>query len=311
MIRRFRLAPLAALGFAAVLAAGAAHAGARKTIRVVVWDEQQPIQKEAYENFLGNAIADHLRTRTGEKGAQLEVRSVRLDDPQQGLAPEVLDNCDVLIWWGHVRHGEIKPETAKALVRRITDGKMSLLALHSAHWSVPFIEAMNERTMRDAMKTLAPAERERAKVNVIPAEKRLYRKDEPVTPSFTKRVQPDGSVQLDVKLPSCVFTGVKNSGTPSHIRTVVKDHPIAKNVPATFTIPRTEIYDGPFHVPTPDVVIFDEKWDTGEQFPAGCFWNLGKGKVFYFRPGHETYPIFKQPEVLQIVENAVRFLGKK
>ena len=67
-------------------------------IKVVVWDEQQPAQKQAYENFLGNQIAGHLKAQEG-----FQVRSVRLDDPEQGLAEEVLNDCQVLIWWGHVR----------------------------------------------------------------------------------------------------------------------------------------------------------------------------------------------------------------
>ena len=55
------------------------------TIRVVVWDERQPQQKQAYENFLGNTIAEHLRSQPG-----LSVESVALDDPEQGLAEDVL-----------------------------------------------------------------------------------------------------------------------------------------------------------------------------------------------------------------------------
>ena len=68
-------------------------------IRVVVWDEQQPRQKQAYENFLGNAIADHLKAQSGMK-----VRSVKQDDPNKGIGPDVLDHCDVLIWWLSLIH---------------------------------------------------------------------------------------------------------------------------------------------------------------------------------------------------------------
>lgn len=217
----------------------------------------------------------------------------------------------MLIWWGHVRHGEVKPETAQAIVQRIKTGQLSLIALHSAHWSAPFIEAMNDRAIYDALSALTNEEREKVQLRKIQPEKRLYRKDEPLTPSSKKTVQADGTLLLEVRLPSCVFSGVRDSGTPSHVRTLLKDHPIAKGVPATFDIPRTEIYDGPFHVPKPDAVLFEERWDGGEQFPAGCLWNIHLGKVFYFRPGHETYPIFKQPEVVRIIENAVRWLGEK
>jgi trehalose utilization protein len=65
----------------------------------------------------------------------------------------------------------------------------------------------------------------------------------------------------------------------------------------------------PFHVPTADEVVFEERWEPGEWFRSGCVWTLGKGKVFYFRPGHETYPVYKQPVALKVVENAVRYLA--
>ncbi len=101
--------------------------------RALVWDEQQPAQKEAYPDFLGNAIANWLKSRPG-----IEARSVKLDDPQQGLADEDLTWANVFVWWGHVRHGEIAPETAqKKIVGPILAGRLALVALHSAHWSTP------------------------------------------------------------------------------------------------------------------------------------------------------------------------------
>jgi trehalose utilization protein len=59
------------------------------------------------------------------------------------------------------------------------------------------------------------------------------------------------------------------------------------------------MYDEPFHVPAPDAVVFEERWDKGQSFRSGCVWRVGKGDVFYFRPGHETYPVFRQPEPLR------------
>jgi len=56
-------------------------------------------------------------------------------------------------------------------------------------------------------------------------------------------------------------------------------------------------------------VVFEERWDAGEHFRSGCVWNIGKGKVFYFRPGHETYPVFRQEIPLRVIENACRWLG--
>ena len=79
-------------------------------------------------------------------------------------------------------------------------------------------------------------------------------------------------------------------------------------MPARFAIPQTEMYCEPFHVPEPDAVVFEERWASGEWFRSGMVWDLGRGHVFYFRPGHETHPVFKQAENLRVVENAARYL---
>src|SRR5437867_2455877 len=78
-----------------------------RPIRVVVWDEQQPQQKPAYDNFLGNAIADYLKEQNG-----IAVKSVKMDGPEQGLPEDVLNDCQVLIWWGHVRNKDVKDDLA-------------------------------------------------------------------------------------------------------------------------------------------------------------------------------------------------------
>lgn len=294
-------------GFVILFADLQSHAQdqSKTPVRVVVWDEQQPAQKQAYENFLGNAIADYLKTRQG-----FSVTSVRLDDPEQGLAKETLDKCDVLIWWGHVRHREIKRETAQQLVDRIKQGHLSMISLHSAHWSVPFIEAMNERSIADALATLTENERKTAKIEAIrPEQYSQPKRDAALTPSVEKQINPDGSIVLKVKLPNCCFPAYRGDGKPSHVKTLLPDHPIARGLPAAFDIPHTEMYDEPFHVPAPDEVIFEERWDAGERFRSGAVWKIGKGRVFYFRPGHETFDVYKQPETLLILENAARWLA--
>src|SRR5207248_211289 len=84
--------------FAITLFGLSAFAKAADPIRVLVWDERQPEQKKAYDGgFLGNAIADYLKKQPG-----LEVKSVGLDDPEQGLSKDTLDKTDVIVWWGHV-----------------------------------------------------------------------------------------------------------------------------------------------------------------------------------------------------------------
>ena len=74
-------------------------------------------------------------------------------------------------------------------------------------------------------------------------------------------------------------------------------------------LPDTEMYDEPFGVPEPDLVIFGETWKGGEFFRSGSLWKIGAGKVFYFRPGHETYAVFLEEYPLKIVENAAVWLG--
>jgi trehalose utilization protein len=278
---------------------------AANPIRVVVWDEQQPAQKQAYENFLGNAIADYLKTREG-----ISVRSVCLNDSEQGLSTEILDQAQVLIWWGHVRQQEISVEKARNIVARVQRGQLSLVALHSAHWSVPFVEAMNERTRQDAQQRYPQLPNgPQVEFEFIPSPGRFVpTADSLVTPAYYALRQ--GKVtKVRVDLPNCCFPSYRADGKPSHVNVLLPDHPLAKGLPKTFDIPHDEMYNEPFHVPVPDEVVFEERWDLGERFRGGCVWKLGQGRVFYFRPGHETFAVFKQPEALMIMENAVRWLG--
>jgi trehalose utilization protein len=274
-------------------------------IRVVVWDEQGPEQKKAYDNFLGNAIADYLKTRPG-----FYVRSVKFADPEQGLADDVLDNCDVLVYWSHYRSNPaIKPASAKKLVDRIKEGKLSMITLHSAHWSEPFVEAMRYRATEDAMNGLTVEERKSAEVTfVTPKRFEAPKRGAPVTPSVKKETGSDGKLHVEITLPNCVFPAYRPDGQPSHVTTLLPKHPIAAGIPEHWDVAQTEMYDEPFNVPTPDEVIFEEKWDKGEHFRSGCVWKIGKGRVFYFRPGHETYPVYKQELPLRVIENACRWL---
>jgi cytochrome c len=285
----------------------AAAAPAPEKIRVLVWDERQPDQKRAYENFLGNAIAEHLSKR-----AEFEVKSVSLADPEQGLGRDVLEQTDVLVWWGHQKQREVSWETGDRIVERIKAGKLALIALHSAHWSTPFIKAMNARTLQDALNSLTEQERGEYKIStILPPAYQAPTRDARITPFWTKKQGADGSKVLEVYLPLCVFPAYRADGKPGHITTLLRDHPIAAGLPEHWDVAQTEMYDEPFHVPGPDQVIFEERWDAGEHFRSGCVWSVGKGKVFYFRPGHEIYPVYKQAMPLKVIENAVAWLGEE
>jgi len=287
-----------------LLAAPVIDLQSAEPIRVLVWDEQQPQQKEAYgDKFLGQTIAAHL-----EKLAGLSVKSARLDDPQQGLSEASLDATDVLLFWCHRRVKDQDDERVEAVVKRVLEGKLSLIALHSAHWAKPFVRLMQERAKADALSQIPEAERPSAKwefLNDQPYYKGV-KNDAPLTPSLHR----DGDI-WKLTLPQCVFPAYRADGAPGHLKTLLPQHPIAAGLPAQWDIPQTEMYGEPFHVPAPDEVVFEETWDKGEHFRSGLVWKVGKGRVFYFRPGHETYPIFKQSEPLRVVENAIRWLGLK
>jgi trehalose utilization protein len=64
------------------------------------------------------------------------------------------------------------------------------------------------------------------------------------------------------------------------------------------------MYGEHFDIPQPDEQVFVSWFQGGEVFRSGCCFFRGRGKIFYFRPGHETYPIFYHPEVLKIIQNA-------
>ncbi len=273
-----------------------------RPIRVLVWDEQQPEQKQAYgDRFLGETIAAHLSTQPG-----LVVKSVSLADPEQGVSEAQLDSADVVIWWAHKKVMDLSDEHAMRVVSRVLDGRISLIALHSAHWSKPFVRLMQERAKADALAQVPEAERATAKWRYLLEQPypKVPKASDPLTPSLAH----EGNTWT-LTLPACVFPTYRADGAPSHVKTLLPDHPIAAGLPATWDIPKTEMYGEPFHVPKPDEVIFEERWDKGEHFRSACVWKVGKGRVFYFRPGHETYPVFRQAEPLKVLANAVNWLA--
>lgn len=280
---------------------GSASAGDRP-VRVLVWDEQQPEQRQAYGGkFLGETIAAHLSRQPG-----LKVAEANLESPEQGLDAAGLDAFDVVVWWSHKKNAAVSDERAERLASRVRAGKLALIALHSAHWAKPFVKLMQDRARADALAALPEAARASAKwefVNENP-QGRIPKAGGPPTPRVEKR----GDV-LRLYLPLCVFPAWRADGKPSHVATLLPEHPVAAGLPPRWNVPQTEMYSEPFHVPEPDAVVFEETWDRGERFRSGCVWKVGEGRVFYFRPGHETYPVFQQAEPLRVLTNAVFWLG--
>jgi len=163
------------------------------------------------------------------------------------------------------------------------------------------------------LKVLPPAERTGAiwrETNLFAAVRTPPKYTERLTPAALYQKPFAGPVQIDLVLPNCCFPGYRPDAMPSRVTVLLPEHPIARGLPLEFTIEQTEMYNEPFHVPPPDAVVFEERWEKGEWFRSGSVWNVGTGKVFYFRPGHEMYPVFKNPTVLKVIENAVRWLGE-
>jgi trehalose utilization protein len=96
-------------------------------------------------------------------------------------------------------------------------------------------------------------------------------------------------------------------GEKERIWVVEPGHPIAKGLGEYFEVPNAEMYGERFDIPAPDTLVFLSWFEGGEVFRSGCCYNRGNGKIFYFRPGHETYPIYYQEEVQQVIKNAVRW----
>jgi trehalose utilization protein len=220
-----------------------------KPIRVVVWNEghhekRDPRVSAVYPHGIHEAIAGHLR-----KGEDLQVRTATQDEPEHGLSEAVLNNTDVLIWWAHLSHGEVKDEVAERVVHRVLKG-MGLVVLHSAHMSKVFQRLMG------------------------------------TTCNLKWREVENEREILWVTRPG---------------------HPILAGIDDHFIIPREEMYGEYFDIPEPQETILISSFSGGEVFRSGLTFRRGMGKIFYFRPGHETFPTYHDKNVLKVIENGVHW----
>lgn len=88
-------------------------------------------------------------------------------------------------------------------------------------------------------------------------------------------------------------------------------HAIAKGIGSYFELPHVETYGEPFGIPNPDEVIFIGWYEGGEVFRSGCTFHRENGRVFYFQPGHELYPIFHDKNVQTVIKNAVYWVAPR
>ena len=181
------------------------------------------------------------------KGAGFTVRTATLDEPEHGLTEQVLAETDVLTWWGHMAHGEVKDEIARPRGQ-----------------TRPRRHGPDRAALRPHVETLPALDGHLRR----PQMARSRRKRAPV--------------------------GASTPATPS-----------PQACPNTFDLPHEEMYGEHFDIPAPDELVFVSWFKGGEVFRSGCCWTRGAGKVFYFRPGHETFPTYYQKEVQQVIINAV------
>ena len=217
-------------------------------IRVTVWNENRheksdPTVAAVYPGGIHGAIAEALSAEP-----DMTTRTATLDEPSHGLGDPVLSDTDVLVWWGHLAHGEVKDEIVDKVQRRVLEG-MGLVVLHSGHMSRPFMRLMGT---------------------------------------------------------SCLLRW-REAGEKERVWVVEPGHPIADGLPPHFELPHEEMYGERFDIPAPDVTVFISWFAGGNVFRSGCCFTRGKGKIFYFRPGHETFPTYHQKEVRTVIRNAVRW----
>lgn len=84
-------------------------------------------------------------------------------------------------------------------------------------------------------------------------------------------------------------------------------HPITEGIGEYIELPQEEMYGEHFDIPQPDELVMVSWFEGGEVFRSGCCYTRGAGKIFYFRPGHETYPTYYNPQVRKVISNAVKW----
>ena len=99
----------------------------------------------------------------------------------------------------------------------------------------------------------------------------------------------------------------RESGDKERIWVIEPSHPIADGLPEYIELPKEETYGERFEIPTPDELVFISWFSGGEVFRSGVCYKRGLGKIFYFRPGHESFPTYHKEEIGKILRNAVKW----
>ena len=99
----------------------------------------------------------------------------------------------------------------------------------------------------------------------------------------------------------------REAGERERLWVVDRSHPIAEGLGDSFLLEHEEMYGEPFDIPAPDALVLVSWFQGGEVFRSGCCYERGRGRIFYFRPGHETHPTYFDPNVRRVIANAARW----
>ena len=102
----------------------------------------------------------------------------------------------------------------------------------------------------------------------------------------------------------------REAGEKERLWVIEPSHPIAEGLGEYIELEHAEMYGERFDIPAPETLVFSSWFQGGEIFRSGCCYTRGKGRIFYFRPGHETYPIYFNPEIRRVIANAVRWTAQ-
>ena len=96
----------------------------------------------------------------------------------------------------------------------------------------------------------------------------------------------------------------RDDGELERLWVTAPEHPIAAGIAPCIELQKEEMYGEVFEIPTPDEVVFVSWFEGGEVFRSGCTWTRGRGRIFYFRPGHETFPTYHDASIQRVITNA-------
>lgn len=215
-------------------------------MNITIWNEYRHERenvevKKVYPEGIHHALASFLKEIH-------HVETATLDEVEHGLTEQLLEQTDVLIWWGHKAHEEVDESVVERVKSRVLDG-MGLVVLHSAHFSKIFKSLMG-------------------------------------TTCDLKWREADEKERLWVVDPT---------------------HPIVEGIDSYIELEQEEMYGEHFDIPVPDETVLISWFEGGEVFRSGVTFKRGNGKIFYFRPGHESYPTYYNKQVQQIIKNGVKW----